>query len=74
MQIRRLSRISPMSSRPSRQAKFDTFSSKLAAIDSLGKQMKAMDAKMSSLEGKLAGVLYENKVLKADNKAKDKII
>ena len=55
-------------------AKFDTFSTKLATVETLGKQMKAMDAKMASLEAKLLGVLEENKCLKVDIKAKDKVI
>jgi hypothetical protein len=55
-------------------AKFDTFSAKLTMVETLTKQVKAMDTKMASLEAKLSDVLEANKTLTADNKAKDKII
>jgi hypothetical protein len=42
-------------------AKFDAFSTKIAMVDSLGKQMKAMDSKLASLEAKLSEVLEKTK-------------
>jgi hypothetical protein len=42
-------------------AKFDKFSTKLATLKIFGKQMKATDTKMASLEAKLTVVIKENK-------------
>jgi hypothetical protein len=41
--------------------KFDKFSTELATLKILGKQMKAMDTKMASLEAKLRVIIKENK-------------
>lgn len=46
----------------------------MATVENVGKQLKAMDAKLASLEARLSEVLEENKELKSDIKARDKII
>jgi hypothetical protein len=45
-------------------AKFDIFT-RLATVESIGKQMKAMDPKTASREAKISDYLEENKTLKA---------
>jgi DNA repair exonuclease SbcCD ATPase subunit len=55
-------------------AKFDTFSTKLTSVETLSKQVKAMDTKIASLEAKLVDVLETNKTLKAEIQAKDKAL
>jgi hypothetical protein len=42
-------------------------------LDNFGKQLKAMETKLASLETKLLEALKENKDLKADIKVKEKI-
>jgi hypothetical protein len=54
-------------------AKFDIFTG-LATVESIGKQMKAMDPKTTSREAKISDYLEENKTLKADIRTLDKII
>jgi uncharacterized coiled-coil protein SlyX len=55
-------------------AKFDTFTTKLASVENLAKQVKAMDARMASLEAKLTSALETNKELSAEIKAKEKAL